>query len=79
MPHFGGLWEAGVRSVKHHLSRMLQNHILTFEELTLLCRIEACLNFPLAPLKDTLDDYEPLTPGHFLIGSSITINLGVEH
>ncbi|XP_077262536.1 uncharacterized protein LOC143897601 [Temnothorax americanus] len=75
-PHFGGLWEAGVRSVKHHLRRVLQNHTLTFKELTtLLCRIEACLNSrPLAPLKDTLNDYEVLTPGHFLIGSAITVN-----
>lgn len=31
-PHFGGLWEAGVKSVKHHLKRILQNALLTFEE-----------------------------------------------
>lgn len=75
-PHFGGIWEAGVRSVKYHLRRTLKNHILTFEELTtLLCRIEACLNSrPLAPLKDTNDDYETLTPGHFLIGSALTVS-----
>ncbi|XP_036143344.1 uncharacterized protein LOC118645744 [Monomorium pharaonis] len=66
-PHFGGLWEAGVRSVKHHLRRVVGSHTLTFEEFTtLLCNIEACLNSrPLAPLTDFLDDYEPLTPGHF--------------
>ncbi|XP_029673835.1 uncharacterized protein LOC115241975 [Formica exsecta] len=40
-PHFGGLWEAGVRSVKTHLRRVLRNHMLTFEEFsTLLCKIE---------------------------------------
>nr|XP_012217594.1 PREDICTED: uncharacterized protein LOC105669296 [Linepithema humile] len=73
-PHFGGLWEAGVRSVKHHLRRVAGSHTLTFEEATtLLCNIEACLNSrPLAPLTDTLDDYEPLTPGHFLIGAALT-------
>nr|XP_012219380.1 PREDICTED: uncharacterized protein LOC105670437 [Linepithema humile] len=73
-PHFGGLWEAGVKSVKHHLRRLVKNETLTFEEFTtLLCRIEACLNSrPIAPLSDHLDDYEPLTPGHFLIGSAIT-------
>lgn len=73
-PHFGGLWEAGVRSVKHHLRRVIGDHILTYEELiTVLCRIEACLNSrPLAPLTDTLSDYECLTPGHFLIGSTLT-------
>ncbi|XP_071629486.1 uncharacterized protein [Temnothorax longispinosus] len=75
-PHFGGLWEADVKSVKHHLRRVLGAHTLTFEEFTtLLYRIEACLNSrPIGPLKDTLDDYEPLTPGHFLIGSAIALN-----
>ncbi|XP_011863852.1 PREDICTED: uncharacterized protein LOC105559823 [Vollenhovia emeryi] len=74
-PHFGGLWESGVRSVKHHIRRVLGSHFLTFEEFTtLLSRIEACLNSrPLEPLTDTLDDFEPLTPGHFLIGSAITM------
>lgn len=73
-PHFGGLWEAGVRSVKHHLRRVVMSNTLTFEELTtLLCDVEACLNSrPLAPLTDDQDDYDPLTPGHFLIGSAIT-------
>lgn len=75
-PHFGGLWEAGVRSVKYHLRRILKENTLTFEEFTtLLCKIEACLNSrPLAPLKDTPDDYETLTPGHFLIGSALNVN-----
>ncbi|XP_025266782.1 uncharacterized protein LOC112638782 [Camponotus floridanus] len=75
-PHFGGLWEAGVRSVKYHLRRILGAHTLTYEEFsTLLCRIEVCLNSrPIGPLTDILDDYSPLTPGHFLIGSSITVN-----
>ncbi|XP_067205358.1 uncharacterized protein [Linepithema humile] len=73
-PHFGGLWEAGVRSVKHHFRRIVGSHTLTFEEFaTVLCNIEACLNSrPVAPLTDTVDDYEPLTPGHFLIGSALT-------
>jgi hypothetical protein len=72
-PHFGGLWEAGVRSVKYHLRRVIGAHTLTYEEFsTLLCGVEACLNSrPLAPLTDTLDDYEPLTPGHFLIGAAL--------
>ncbi|CAK9809236.1 hypothetical protein ANTQUA_LOCUS5949 [Anthophora quadrimaculata] len=75
-PHFRGLWEAGVRSVKVHLSRVLGDRALTFEELyTLICRIVACLNSrPLASLSDTLDDYECLTPGHFIIGSAINVN-----
>ncbi|KYM95091.1 hypothetical protein ALC62_14274 [Cyphomyrmex costatus] len=73
-PHFGGLWEAGVRSVKYHLKRVIGSHTLTFEELTtLLYQIEACLNSrPIAPMSDNLDDYSCLTPGHFLIGSALT-------
>lgn len=75
-PHFGGLWEAGVRSLKHHLRRTLGSHTLTFEELmTVLCKVEACLNSrPISPLSDSHDDYEPLTPGHFLVGSALTVS-----
>jgi len=65
-PHFGGLWEAAVKSVKYHLRRTLSSHIATFEELlTLLAEIEACLNFrPLCALSD--DPFNPtyLSPGH---------------
>jgi len=72
--HFGGLWEAGVRSIKHHLKRCVGNHTLMYEELTtLLCRIEACVNSrPIAPISDSLDDYSALTLGHFLIGENLT-------
>lgn len=74
-PHFGGLWEVGVRSVKHHFNRIAGSSPLTFEEMTtLLCRIEACVNSrPIAPLSDALNDYDALTPGHFLIGSALTV------
>lgn len=73
-PHFGGLWEAGVRSVKYHLKRVVGAHTLTFEEFTtVLCQIEACLNSrPLASISENFDDYCALTPGHFLIGSALT-------
>ena len=33
-PHFGGLWEACVKSMKTHLHRIVGNVKLTFEELT---------------------------------------------
>ncbi|XP_076291883.1 uncharacterized protein LOC143214555 [Lasioglossum baleicum] len=73
-PHFGGLWEAGVRSVKYHIKRVVGAHTLTFEELTtVLCQVEACLNSrPLAAVSESFDDYCALTPGHFLIGSALT-------
>ncbi len=69
-PHFGGLWEAAVKSVKTHLRRVVRDVRLTFEELTtLLSQVEACLNSrPLAPLPDSDDGFEALTPGHFIIG-----------
>ncbi|XP_045506863.1 uncharacterized protein LOC123703037 [Colias croceus] len=71
-PNFGGLWEAGVKSIKYHLRRILDKH-LTFEEMTtLLCQIEACLNSrPLCPIDNTdTDNLNILTPGHFLIGEA---------
>lgn len=71
-PNFGGLWEAAVKSIKHHLKRVLTSN-LTFEEMTtLLCQIEACLNSsPLTPADESdTDAIEMLTPGHFLIGES---------
>lgn len=73
-PNFGGLWEAGVKSVKYHIKRILGNAILTYEEFcTLLSQIEATLNSrPLYPLSSDPNDLEPLTPSHFLIGRAIT-------
>lgn len=72
-PHFGGLWEAGVKSVKHHMKRVLGASTPTVEEFTtLLCNIEACLNSrPIAPLNDDISSFDALTPGHFLIGAAL--------
>lgn len=69
-PHFGGIWEAGVKSVKGHLKRVLGETTLTYEEFsTVLCQVEACLNSrPLYALSNDPNDFEVLTPGHFLIG-----------
>jgi hypothetical protein len=33
-PHFGGLWEAGIKPMKHHMRRVIDNEALTFEEMT---------------------------------------------
>lgn len=73
-PHFGGKWEAAVKSVKFHLARTIGEALLTFEELTtLLNQIEAVLNSrPLEPLSDDPEDLSSLTPGHFLIGEALT-------
>lgn len=72
-PHFGGLWEAAVKSAKHHIRRVLGESMLTFEEMsTFLAQVEACLNsLPLQALTDDPEDVTALTPGHFLIGSAV--------
>lgn len=73
-PNFGGLWEAGIKSVKYHLKRVIGESTLTFEELyTVLTQIEACLNS--RPLVPHGDDLECLTPAHFLIGAPTVVPL----
>ncbi|XP_062533973.1 uncharacterized protein LOC134202990, partial [Armigeres subalbatus] len=69
-PHFGGIWEAGVKSMKYHLKRVVGEVKLTFEELTtFLAQTEAILNSrPLIPVSDDPNDMSVLTPFHFLIG-----------
>lgn len=73
-PHFGGLWEAGIKSMKHHLRRVAMNSNFTYEEFgTLLCQVEAILNSrPLSPLSADPHDPCPLTPAHFIIGRPLT-------
>lgn len=67
-PHFGGLWEAGVKSTKSLIYRTIGTHRLTSEELiTLLAKIEATLNSrPMCALSNDPTDLEALTPSHFL-------------
>ena len=67
-PHFGGLWEGAVKSMKTHLRRVVGEYKLTFEELyTVMTQVEACLNsHPLAPLPHADECLEALTPGPFL-------------
>lgn len=74
-PHFGGKWEAGVKSVKFHLKRVVGDAVLTYEEMTtFLTQVEAVLNSrPLAPLTDDSDDLAALTPGHFIMGCAPTV------
>lgn len=73
-PSFGGIWEAGIKSAKAHIKRIVGDTRLTFEEFaTVLTKIEGILNSrPLCPLTQEPDDLLPLTPGHFLIGKPLT-------
>lgn len=72
-PNFGGLWEAGVRSVKTHLHKVIIDTNLTYEEWsTVLAQVEACLNSrPISSMSDDPNDPQALTPGHFLIGEPL--------
>lgn len=73
-PHFGGLWEAAVKSIKMHLKCVISNIKLTYEEFsTVFVQIGACLNSrPLVPLNTSDDDgIQTLIPGHFLIGQPL--------
>ena len=83
-PHFGGLWEAAVKSLKKHLHRIVGSVKLTFEELsTVLVQIEACLTSrPLTSLPcDDDGGIQVLTPGHFLIGRPLQAlpNPGIDY
>lgn len=70
--HFNGLAEAGVRSMKYHLRRIVGTTVLTYEELyTVLCQIVCVLNSrPISALTGGFSDLTVLTPGHFLMGSA---------
>ncbi|XP_054260682.1 uncharacterized protein LOC128985314 [Macrosteles quadrilineatus] len=72
-PHQGGLWESAIKSSKYHLKRVIGDQILTLMELiTLVTQVEAVLNSrPLTALSADPSDITALTPGHFLIGTSL--------
>jgi len=72
-PHFGGLWEAAVKSAKSLMVRIMGEHTFTLEEFnTILCRVEAILNSrPLIPSSTDPSEVDYLSPGHFLIGQPL--------
>ncbi|XP_058817718.1 uncharacterized protein LOC131681030 [Topomyia yanbarensis] len=72
-PHFGGLWEAAVKSAKNHLLEEVDNTTVTQDEmLALLAQVEMCLNSrPITEMFSDPSDLEALTPGNFLVGSNM--------
>lgn len=72
-PHLGGLWEAAVKSMKHHLMRVTKDQALNFEKYTtLLHRNETILNSRPLCIKKGDPDPVVLISDHFLIGQPIT-------
>ena len=69
-PHMGGVWERLVRSVKTSLKTILGGVVVNdFTLSTLLTEVECMLNSrPLTTISDDINDLEPLTPSHFLVG-----------
>ncbi|XP_044313286.1 uncharacterized protein LOC123037287 [Drosophila rhopaloa] len=73
-PHFGGLWEAAVKTAKHHFYRSVGRQTLSFDELrTLVCQIASIINSrPLLSVSENPDDLDVLTPAHLLFGGPST-------
>ena len=73
-PHFGGLWEAAVKSAKRILHTVLREqtpNMMVFR--VLVTRIEAVLNSrPLTAMSSSPNDLAVLTPGHFLVHRPLT-------
>ena len=64
----GSLWSN--QSVKRALKAIVRDRLFTDEALyTFLCEVESILNNrPLTAVSDDVDDFNTLTPNHFLIG-----------
>lgn len=71
-PHQSSIWESAIKSAKYHSVRVIGNSHLSFKELcTVFCQTEAVLNSR-PELSHDPSDLNPLTPGHFIIGTSLT-------
>ena len=66
----GGAWERLVRSVKTSLNAILKEKLVSdFQLITTLTEVEHLVNsHPLTPASDDINDLEPLTSNHFLLG-----------
>ena len=69
-PHFGGVWERLIRSVKDSFHAIIGSQILTDNIFnTVLCEVEHFMKArPITTVSASPDDVEALTPNHFLLG-----------
>lgn len=69
-PHFGGIWEREIRSVKAALYATVQPHMIPEEVLrTVLIEVEGILNSkPLGYVSSDVADADPVTPNLLLMG-----------
>ena len=77
-PHFGGVWERLVGSVKRTLKSILKEQCVTETVLrTSLIEVEAVINSrPLTYNSSSPNDYTALTPNHFLNGGADISQVG---
>lgn len=69
-PHFGGVWEREIKSVKASLQVVLKDHTFSEEVLsTVLIEVEGILNSkPLGYVSSDIADPDPITPNLLLMG-----------
>ena len=69
-PWMGGCMVAMVKLTKRALKTIVKNRLFTEEALsTFLIEVESIINSrPLTPASDDIDDLEPITPNHLLLG-----------
>ena len=69
-PWIGGTWESLVIIAKRCLKTVTNGHPVYDQQLyTILVEIEGTINSrPVTPVSDDINDFQPLTPNHFLIG-----------
>jgi len=81
-PHFGGIFEREIRTIKKVLNALLREQKITFNDeifCTLLCEVESVLNNrPLTEVSSDPECNEALTPNHLLLfNAGVTLPPGV--
>ncbi|KAI3381780.1 hypothetical protein SNEBB_009348 [Seison nebaliae] len=74
-PWFGGFWERMVGLTKDCMRKTLGRAFVTFAEFRAICtEIEARINSrPITCVSPDIDDPEPLTPAHLIMGEPIDV------